>query len=93
MLALVTLTAALAASGFGYYQAREFVRRRLRFVGAIHRPLAPALAALGAALATLPLVAVLPLVGAGTAILFGLGVGLGVAAGRRDIRRRLPPEL
>ena len=35
-------------------------------------------------------VGLLPLVGAGTAVLFGAGVGAGVAAGAKDVRRRLP---
>jgi hypothetical protein len=33
-----------------------------------------------------PLVAVLPLIGAGTALLFGAGVGTGVAHGSRDVQ-------
>ena len=36
-----------------------------------------------------PLVWILPIVGSGTALLFGVGVGAGVAAGAKDIRRRL----
>jgi len=31
----------------------------------------------------------LPLVGTGTALLFGLGVGAGVSSGARDIRKRI----
>jgi hypothetical protein len=41
------------------------------------------------ALAT-PIVWLLPLVGGGTALLFGGGVAMGVSAGARDIRKRLP---
>jgi hypothetical protein len=36
-----------------------------------------------------PVVWLLPLVGGGTALLFGGGVAMGVAAGARDIRKRL----
>ena len=34
----------------------------------------------------MPLVMLLPFVGAGTAIVFGLSVGMGVRAGARDIK-------
>ena len=36
-----------------------------------------------------PIVWLLPLVGGGTALLFGGGVAMGVAAGAREIRKRL----
>ena len=54
-------------------------------------PLAPIVAGLGAALIAAPIVWMLPLVGAGTAIAFGLSVALGVAAGNKEVRRSLPP--
>jgi hypothetical protein len=38
-----------------------------------------------------PVVWLLPLIGKGTAILFGLGVGAGVSSGAKDIRKRLAP--
>jgi hypothetical protein len=50
----------------------------------------PVLAGAAAWLVALPIVGLLPLVGGMTAILFGVGVGAGVAAGAKDIRRRLP---
>jgi hypothetical protein len=40
-----------------------------------------------AAVVAIPLVAILPIVGVGTALFFGASVGLGVAAGAKDIRR------
>jgi hypothetical protein len=81
---LVTLAAALAATWFGYTQSRRFVRDRLRFVDAVQKPAAPLLAGAAAAAVALPVVALLPIVGAGTAILFGASVGAGVAQGRKE---------
>lgn len=90
MLELIGLLATAAVTAFGYLQARTFVRRRLAYVDAIHNAAAPVLAGAAAWLVALPAVAILPLVGGFTALLFGLGVGAGVAAGRGDIRKRLP---
>jgi hypothetical protein len=84
MIELLSLAAAVAATGFGYTRSRRFVRERLRFVEAAHKRSAPWLAGAAAAAVAVPLVAVLPLVGAGTALLFGAGVGTGVAHGSRD---------
>lgn len=89
MFELIGLVVTGAATAGGYYQAREFVRRKLRFVDAVQRGSAPVLAGVAATAVAVPVVAVLPLVGAGTAVLFGVGVGAGVAAGARHIRRRL----
>lgn len=89
MLELIGLAATAAATGFGFFQSRVFVRTKLRFVDAVQTTKAPVIAGVGAAIVAAPIVALLPLVGAGTAILFGLGVGTGVAAGARDIRRRI----
>ena len=89
MFGLITFAAATAATVAGYVQSRIFVRNKLRFVDAVQSVAAPLIAGVGAAIVAAPVVALLPLVGAGTAILFGLGVGTGVAAGARDIRRRI----
>ncbi|MBA2670529.1 MAG: hypothetical protein H0U67_09175, partial [Gemmatimonadetes bacterium] len=48
------------------------------------------IAGIGAAILATPLAWALPLIGSGTALLFGAGIGAGVAAGRRGIRQRLP---
>ncbi len=91
MLEIIALAAAGAAGIGGYTQSRGFVRRRLRFIDAVQKAGAPIMAGCAATVAAAPLVAFIPLVGAGTAILFGLGVGFGVSHGARDIRhRRLP---
>ena len=91
MLGLLAFALSTAAVLVGFTQAKDFVARRLRFVDAARSPLAPIGAGLGAALIAAPIVWMLPLVGAGTAIAFGLSVALGVAAGNKEIRRSLPP--
>jgi hypothetical protein len=78
---LITLT----AGAIGFIIARNFVRRRLRFVDAIHSPFAPLIAGLGAALLAWPTV-LLPVVTLTTAIVFGIGTGLGTASGARALR-------
>lgn len=89
---LISLGAATAATAFGYLQARSFTRRRLRFVDAVKSPMAPVIAGGAAAVVAAFPVALLPFVGAGTAILFGAGVGAGVASGKSDIEHhRLNP--
>src|SRR3712207_4314175 len=57
-----------ATLGFGW--AREFVRRKLRYVDAAQNPIAPVVAGAGAWLIAIPVVALLPIVGPGTAIAF-----------------------
>jgi hypothetical protein len=90
MFGLITLIATAAATAVGYIQSRLFVRKRLAYVDAVHRSVAPIVAGAAATVIAIPIVFLLPLVGAGTAVLFGLGVAAGVSAGARDIRRRLP---
>jgi hypothetical protein len=67
-------------------KVRHFVRGRLRFVDGVQRRGTPYLAGALAAVAAVPLVWLLPVLGGGTALLFGAGVGLGVAHGARDVR-------
>ncbi len=88
---ILGLAASTAAAVFGYSRSRRFVTERLRYVEAVNHPAAPVIAAVGAAALAAPLVAILPIVGGGTALAFGISVGMGVAAGRGDIRRSLPP--
>ena len=80
---------AVGASMVGYWQARQFTQNKLRFVDGVHKMGVPLLAGLGAALVATPIVWILPLVGTGTALLFGIGVGLGVSAGAKEIRKRI----
>lgn len=87
MLGLLSLAIALGAAWFGYGTARRFVRERLRYVDGALTSGAAVVAALGAALVAAPLVWLLPLVNGGTALAFGLAVGLGTRAGATDIKR------
>lgn len=80
---MIGLLVAIAALGGGFMATRNFVRRRLRFVDAVHKPAAPFVAGLAATAVALPM-AVLPIVGVGTAVAFGVGVAVGVVSGRRD---------
>jgi hypothetical protein len=89
------LLIALAAGIAGFILARNFVRRRLRFVDAVHSPIAPLIAGCVAALVAWPAV-LLPMVTLTTTLLFGVGTGLGTASGARALRdgegrRRLAP--
>ena len=91
MFALLAFALSTAAVIIGFTQAKDFVSRRLRYVDAARSPLAPLVAGVGAALIALPIVALLPIVGVGTALAFGISVAMGVAAGNKDVRRSLPP--
>jgi hypothetical protein len=73
----------------GFWQARQFTQNKLRFVDAVHRPGTSVIAGVGAALIAAPVVWLLPLVGIGTALLFGAGVALGVNSGAKEIRKRI----
>lgn len=86
MLDLLAFAATIAAAAFGYVAARKYVRDRLKFVDAVQTLKAPILAGLIAWAVVTPITWLLPLVGTGTALLFGLSVGMGVRAGARDIR-------
>lgn len=92
---LLIVGAALGGIGAGYASLRRFVRQRLRFVDAVQKPSAPLVAGAVGAVAAAPVVLLLPVVGAGTALLFGASVGLAVRHGARDLRRshRSLPEL
>lgn len=70
----------------GFVIAKTFVRRRLRFVDAIYSPLAPLTVGVLAAAVTWPL-AILPLITTTTAVIFGIGAGMGTASGVRALKR------
>lgn len=89
MLHFISFAATAAATLFGYLAARRFVEDKLRYVDGIHTLRAPLIAGTVAALVAAPIVWLLPLVGGGTAILFGAGVALGVANGSREVRKRI----
>lgn len=81
----------------GYLKARQFVRRRLRYVDAVQKPSTPIVAGIGAgvvigALAALPVITLIPFFGFPTGIIAGLAVGAGVAHGARDVRSLPQPD-
>jgi hypothetical protein len=86
---ILSMAIAIAVAAIGYVQARSFVQSKLRFVDAVQHFAAPLIAGLAAMLIATPVVWLLPLVGKGTAILFGLGVGAGVSSGAKEIRKQI----
>ncbi|HZI27910.1 MAG TPA: hypothetical protein VFD64_07120 [Gemmatimonadaceae bacterium] len=84
---LLGLAISMAVAILGYSRARAFVSERLRYVDAVNHPLAPLMAGAGAFFVGALVAAFLPIVGVGTALTFGLAVGLGVSAGRGDVPR------
>ena len=90
VIAILALTVPVGSGILAFGFARGFVRRRLRFVDAIRSPVAPVLAAVGAAVLVMPLT-MLPLIGAVvtgvTAAVVGLGAGLGTRSGIKALQR------
>ena len=90
VIAILALTVTVGSGILAFGFARGFVRRRLRFVDAIRSPVAPVLAAVGAAILVMPLT-MLPLIGAVvsgvTAAVVGLGAGLGTRSGIKALQR------
>lgn len=87
MWGIISLALALGAGWFGYGFSRRFVRNRLRYVESALTPGAAIIAGIGGALVLAPAAWLLPLITGGTAIAFGLGVGLGTRAGATDVKR------
>ena len=83
---MTPLVLTLCVAAIGFIMARNFVRRRLRFVDAVHSPLAPWAAGLAGTLAALPLAA-LPMVSISSAVVFGVAIGLGTRNGARTLQR------
>jgi len=90
VIAILALTVTVGSGILAFGFARGFVRRRLRFVDAIRSPVAPVLAAVGAAILIMPLT-MLPLVNivitGVTAAVVGLGAGLGTRSGVKALQR------
>lgn len=76
---------------YGHIKSRKFVGQRLRYTRVVEKPALGLWAGVGATVVAAPLVAVLPIVGAGTAIAIGAGIGTGVALGVKDTKE--PPKL
>jgi hypothetical protein len=83
---LIYLAVTVAAAVAGFVIARNFVRRRLRFVDGVHSPIFPFAAGLLAAVVAWP-AALLPIVTGVTAAVFGIGAGIGTASGVKALRR------
>lgn len=82
---IISIAVSLALTSFGFALARKYVRERLKFVDAVQTMKAPIIAGLVGWALLMPFTFV-PFIGLGTAIVFGLSVGLGVRAGARDIK-------
>ena len=91
MFELIAAGIAGAAGIVGHIRSRKFVGRRLRYTGLVEKPMLGLWAGVATTVVAAPVVAILPIVGAGTAIVAGIGVGTGVALGVRDTRN--PPLL
>jgi hypothetical protein len=94
MWGIIVLGVSFAISWVSYGTARRFVRERLRYVEAALTPTAAIVAGVVAMVVAVPVVGVLhiipllgSLVGGGTALVFGLSVGLGVRSGAQDVKR------
>jgi hypothetical protein len=91
MFELLALGIAGVAGAFGHVKSRRFVGKRLRYTNVVETPGLGLWAGVGATVLAAPVVAILPIVGAGTAIVIGAGVGTGVALGVKDTKS--PPKL
>jgi hypothetical protein len=87
MLGFLSLVITLGAAWFGYGAARRFVRERLRYVEGAHTGGAAIFAGIVAGVVLTPIAWLVPLVTGGTALAFGLAVGLGTKAGGADVKR------
>ncbi len=88
---LISFAIAMVLATVLHSGVRKFVRNRLRYVDAVQKGFVPFIAGGAVLIAVMPLAALLPFVGIGTALTAGLAVGSGVAAGVRDIRTGVSP--
>ena len=89
MLTLLGVGVAAVVGIVGHTRTRSFVGRRLRFTPIVEKPYLGVAVGVTATLVASPVVAVIRLVGLGTAIAFGAGVGTGAALGAKDAKRPL----
>lgn len=82
---LLAIGVSLGLSYLGFAVARRFVHDKLKFVDAAQTMKASIIAGLVAWGIMMPFT-FLPFIGLGTAVVFGLSVGMGVRAGQKDIR-------
>lgn len=83
---VINMMIVAAVAMVGFVIAKTFVRRRLRFVDAIYSPLAPLTVGVLMAALAWPL-AILPVITGTTAVIFGIGAGVGTASGVRALKR------
>lgn len=81
-----TLIFVVVGGIFMFGAARNFVRRKLRFVDGVFNPLVPWAAGAAAALAGAVLAGILPFIGAGAGVTVGIITGFGVASGVKAIK-------
>lgn len=91
MLGLIGAAVAGTVGVLGHIKSRNFVGQKLRYTNLVEKPALGLWAGVGTVVVAAPIVAVLPLVGAGTAIALGAGVGTGVALGVGDAKE--PPKM
>ncbi len=82
MTAILALVIASLAAWFGYSRTRDWSSHRLRYTRVAERPVAAGfVVGVGTSLLAAPVVALAPIVGAGTALALGVGVGTGLVRG------------
>jgi hypothetical protein len=86
MFELIPIAVAGAATLYGHVKSRRFVRRRLRYTSWVEKPGLGIAAGVAAAVLAAPVVGILPFLGGGSALIFGAGVGTGVAMGAKDAK-------
>jgi len=91
MSVLIAAGIAGVAGVYGHLKSRKFVGKRLRYTSIVEKPALGLFAGVVTVVVAAPVVALLPIVGAGTAIAIGAGVGTGVALGVKDTKN--PPPL
>jgi hypothetical protein len=86
MLELIGMGVAGIAAFYGHTKSRRFTRKRLRYTSWVEKPALGIGAGVVAAVLAAPIVAIAPIIGPGTALLFGAGVGTGVSMGAKDAK-------
>jgi len=86
MFELIPIAVAGAATVYGHMRSRRFVRKRLRYTSWVEKPGLGIAAGVAAAILAAPVVGILPFLGGGSALIFGAGVGTGVAMGAKDAK-------
>ena len=87
-LEIIPLGIAGAVTVVGHLKSRSFVRRRLRYTTWVEKPGLGVATGVAAAVVAAPIVGILPFLGVGSALVFGAGVGTGVALGAKDAKER-----